>query len=147
MTDRYAVEQVGVVDGTLVPPKKLDGALVGAKRRSIRATKQVVADAAGDRVYLGRLPQGATLKDVKFNTDTSLGTSTMAIGTTATPAKYVAATTFTTPLNVPTAIGPKASAWDDAPLTADEDVWATFAVAALPGAAIMGWELVYTISA
>tara|TARA_R110000868_G_scaffold32613_4_gene118704 strand:- start:1907 stop:2350 length:444 start_codon:yes stop_codon:yes gene_type:complete len=147
MVDRYAVEQVGVLDGTSVPAKKLDGSLVGAKRRSIRATKQVLADAAADRVYLGRFPQGSTCKDIKFVTDTTLGSATMAIGTTAAPAKYVAARTFTTPVDVPTSIGPRASAWDDVPLTVDEDVWATFAAASLPGSAIMGWELIYTISA
>lgn len=147
MTDRYAVEQVGVADGTLTPPKKLDGAVVGAKRRSIRATKPVVADQIGDRVYLGKLPQGATLKDIKINTDTSTGSATFSIGTTAAPAKYRAQAAFTTPLNVPTSIGPIASAWDDAPLTADEDVWLTWAAAAMGGSAIMGIELIYTISA
>lgn len=86
MVDRYAVEQVGVLDGTSVPAKKLDGSFIGAKKRSIRATKQVLADAAGDRIYIGRLPQGATVKQINIVTDTSLGTSTIAIGTTAAPA-------------------------------------------------------------
>ncbi|MEV4934417.1 hypothetical protein [Sphingobium sp. LSP13-1-1.1] len=147
MTDRYAVEQVGVVDGTSTPNKKADGALVGAKLRSIRATKQVLADQIADRVYLGRLPQGANLKEVLITTDTSLGSSTIAIGTTASSGKYVAARTFTTPLDAPTCIGPKASALDDAPLSADEDVWMTIAAAAMPGAAIVVVELRFTISA
>lgn len=147
MTDRYAVEQVGVADGTLTPPKKLDGALIGAKKRSIRATKQVLADQIADRVYLGKLPQGANLKQVWITTDTSLSTATIAIGTTSTPGKYVAARTFTTPLDTPTCIGPKASALDDAPLTADEDIWLTVAALALPVAAIVVIELEFTISA
>lgn len=147
MTDRYAVEQVGVADGTSVPPKKLDGALVGAKIRSIRATKQVLADQIADRVYLGKLPIGATVKEILIVTDTSLGSSTIAIGTTASSGKYVAARTFTTPLDAPTCIGPKASVWDDAPLTAEEDLWLTVAAAAIGGAVIMGIEIRYTVSA
>lgn len=147
MTDRYAVEQVGVADGTKVPNDKLDGRLIGAKVRSIRASKQLVADQIADRVYLGKLPQGATLKEILFVTDTTLGSTTFSIGTTAAPAKYRALAVFTTPLNVPTVVGPPAAAWDDAPLTADEDVWVTFAAAALSGSIIMGWELRYTISA
>ncbi|MCJ8159855.1 hypothetical protein [Sphingomonas sp. LaA6.9] len=147
MADRYVVEQVGVADGTLNPPKKLDGRLVGSKLRRIRGTKQVLADAIGDRVYLGKLPAGASLSRIWLVTDTSLSTSTVAIGTTATPAKYVAATVFTTPLDRPTVIGPKASAWDDAPLAADEEVWMTVAALALPVAAIVGFELEYSISA
>ncbi|CAD7335163.1 hypothetical protein FIM10_01835 [Sphingomonadales bacterium 56] len=147
MTDRYAVEQVGVADGTSVPAKKLNGALVGAKIRSIRATKQVLADASTDRVYLGQLPIGATVKEILLVTDTSLGTATIAVGTTAAPAKYVAARTFTAPLDAPTSIGPKASAWDDAPLPAVEDLWLTVGAAAMPGSAIVGVEIRYTISA
>ena len=73
MTDRYAVEQVGVADGTKTPADKLDGRLIGAKIRSIRATKQVVADQIADRVYLGRLPQGSHLKEILLTTDTSTG--------------------------------------------------------------------------
>lgn len=147
MTDRYSVEQVGVADGTVTPPRKADGRLIGAKVRSIRATKQVLADQIADRVYLGRLPAGATVKEILIVTDTSLGSATIAIGTTASSGKYVAARTFTTPLDTPTCIGPKVSAWDDAPLAADEDIWVTFAAAAGPGAAIVGFEIRYTISA
>lgn len=146
MTDRYSVEMVGVADGTLNPPKKADGRLIGSKIRSIRATKQVLADQIADRVYLGQLPVGATVKEILIVTDTSLGSATIAIGTTASSGKYVAARTYTTPLDVPTCIGPKASTWDDVPLTAPEDLWLTVAAAAIGGSAIVGIEIRYTIA-
>ncbi|CAN5484657.1 hypothetical protein BH09PSE4_BH09PSE4_19290 [soil metagenome] len=146
MADRYALEFVGVKDGTQSPPKKHDGRLVGAKDRRIRASKAVLADAIGDRIFIGTLPQGSSLRSISINTDTSLGSATIAIGTTGTPAKYVAATTFTTPLDKPAALGPKASAAVAAPLTADEDIWVTVAAAALPVGAIVSFEMTYSTS-
>lgn len=146
MPDRYATEFVGVKDGTKSPPDRSNHIFVGAKVRRIRATKQVLADAIADRIFIGTIPQGGHLAQIRITTDTSLGTSTLAIGTTATPAKYRAAGVFTTPLDVPTTIGPRASALDDAVLTADEDVWVTVGVAALPVGAIVVFELEYTIA-
>ena len=146
MADFYALEFVGGPDGTLQPPKKLDGRLVGAKKRRVRASKPTAGNLAiGDRLYLGRLPQGALLQTIAGNFDTSLGTTTLSIGTTATPAKYVAAKTLTA-TDVPTGLGPKASALVGAPVTADEDIWLTIGVAAIPAAVIgaIVWE--YTIS-
>lgn len=147
MADRYALEFVGQKDGTANPPKKLDGRFVGAKERRIRASKAVLADASGDRIYIGTLPAGASLRAVAINTDTSLGSATIAVGTTAVPGKYVAATTFTTPLDRPTGIGPKASAHVATPLDVDEDIWVTVGAAAMPVAAIVVFELTYTVSA
>lgn len=147
MADRYALEFVGQKDGTAFPPKKLDGRVVGAKERRIRASKAVLADAIGDRIYIGTLPPGASLRAISINSDTSLGSSTIAIGTTAVPAKYVAATTFTTPLDRPAGIGPKASAAAAAPLDVEDDLWVTVGAAALPSGAIVVFETTYTVSA
>ena len=89
MADRYALEQVGVADGTL-PPKLADGGLVHAKRRVITASFPTgTAQANGDRLYLGKLPIGAKVKAINGITDTTLGTTTLSIGTTASPTKYV----------------------------------------------------------
>lgn len=146
MADLYGLEFVGGPDGTQSPPKKLDGRLVGAKRRATRSTKPAINLAAGDRWYLGKVPQGAVVRAILVNTDTSFGTSTIAIGTTAVPAKYVAATTFTTPTDRPTEIGPKASAHAAAPLAADEELWATVAAATIASATVAVIEIEYTIS-
>ena len=147
MANRCAIQQVDVLDGTSYPPKKLDGSQVSAKERRTLCSKQVLADAIGDTVTLCTIPAGAIVRQININTDTSLGTSTIAIGTVTTPAKYVAATTFTTPLNAPTAIGPKASILTAGALLADEVLILTVGVAALPIAAVVHIEIEFTISA
>lgn len=146
MADRYALEQVGVADGTL-PPKLADGGLVHAKRRVITASFPTgTAQANGDRLYLGRLPIGAKLKAINGITDTTLGTTTLSIGTTAAPTKYVNAKTLTA-TDVPTPLGPKAANWAQAKLTAEEDLWLTLGVGGIAGAIIGGLDIEYTISA
>jgi hypothetical protein len=145
MPDYYSQQSVGVADGTVIPPNKADGTQVGAKKSSITASKPIgQALAAADRLYLGRLRAGERVAQILLTTDTSLGTSTIAIGTTATPAKYVAATTFTTPTDRATAIGPRASTLDDGPLTADEDLWLTVAAATIVGGTLFTVEIEYT---
>lgn len=141
MADFYARAFVGVADGTKIPPDRADGRVVGAKRSTIVAAKVAAqAIAAGDRLFLGRLRAGDLVREIRLNTDTSLGTTTFSIGTTASPAKYRAAAAYTTPLNVPTPVGPVAAIAISDPLTADEDIWATFAVAGIAGAVVMAFE-------
>lgn len=145
MPDFYSQQMAGVADGTVIPARKADGGVVGAKISSIMASKPLgQALAAADRLYLGRVRAGERIKSILINTDTSLGSSTIAIGTTAAPAKYVVATTFTTPLDRPTAIGPRASTLDDGVLTADEDIWATVAAATIVGGTVFSIELEIT---
>lgn len=144
MADFFALEQVGVADGTATPPKKLDFRTVGGKKRRVRGTKATAqAIAAGDRLYIGRLPQNCSLRAVSLVSDTSLGATTVSIGTTAVPAKYVNAKTMTT-TDVPTGIGPKASAFILDPATADEDLWATFAVAGIAGGVVLAFDYEYS---
>mgnify|MGYP006191754395 CR=1 FL=1 len=142
MPDLYASTFVGVKDGTKNPPDRADGRLVGAKRSTIVAPKVAAqAIAAGDRLFLGTVRAGESIREIRLNTDTSLGTTTFSIGTTAVPAKYRAAAVFTTPLNIPSPVGPVAAAAIAAPLAADEDIWATFAVAGIAGGVVMAFEM------
>ena len=145
MADYYALEFVGGPDGTQKPAKKLDGRLVGAKKRHTRAVKPATILAIGDRLYLGRLPQGGLLTLVTGNSDTSLGTTTLSIGTTANPTKYVNAKTMTV-VDLPTALGPRAAAAVLQPVTADEDIWMTIGVAAIPAVVVASIRWEYTIS-
>ena len=146
MADFYATEFVGGPDGTLQPPKKLDGRLVSAKKRRTRATKPTTsALAVGDRLYLGKLPQGGVMHSIGGVTDTSLGTTTLSVGTTAAFGKYVNGKTLTT-IDQPSSIGPKASAAVAGAVTADEDIWLTVGVAAIPAAVIAQFFFEYTIS-
>ncbi len=145
MADVYALEFVGGPDGTQQPPKKLDGRLVGAKKRRTRAAKPATILNVGDRLYIGKLPQAGVLTLITGNTDTSLGTATLSIGTTAVPNKYVNARTLTA-TDTPTALGPRASASQLQPAASDEDLWLTVGVAAIPAnvVATIAWE--YTIA-
>jgi hypothetical protein len=144
MADFYALEQVGGPDGTQAPPKKLDGRMVGAKDRVIRATKPTgQALASGDRLYLGKLPIGSMVRGFSVNSDTSFGTSTLSIGTTATPALYVNGKTMTA-TDTPTSVGPKASAAIAAPLSADQDIWLTVGTATIAGATVAAFYITYT---
>lgn len=145
MADLYALEFVGGPDGTLQPPKKLDGRLVSAKKRRTRAVKPAIALAVGDRLYLGKLPQGGVLNLISGNADTSLGTTTLSVGTTANPTKYVNGKTLTA-TDAPSAIGPKASAGVLQPVAADEDIWLTVGTAGIPAGVVLSFSWEYTIS-
>jgi hypothetical protein len=145
MADFFSQQMIGVADATQIPARKADAGQVGAKVSSITASKPIgQALAAGDRLYLGRVRAGERIKQILIATDTSLGTSTIAIGNASTANKYVAARTFTTPLDAPTAIGPRASTLDDGVLTADEDIWLTVAVATIGGGTILTVEIEIT---
>jgi len=145
MADVYALEFVGGPDGTSMPPKKLDGRLVSAKKRRTRAAKPLTILNVGDRLYIGKLPQDAVLQALTVNTDTSFGTTTLSIGTTLQPTKYVNGKTVTT-TDTPTAIGPSAAAARNAPVTADEDLWVTIGTAAVPAAVLATFYMEYTIA-
>ena len=130
MAIKYALQQVGVSDGTKVPPDKGDARQVNARKSSILASKQAGVDvwANGDTIVLGKKPAGQKISKITLTTGASLTTSTVSIGVAGTTAKYVNAATHTAPLNAPTAIGPLASTLDDAPGD-EEDLIATIGVA------------------
>lgn len=145
MADYYGLEFVGGPDGTIQPPKKLDHRLVGGKERGIRATKPQTILNIGDRLYVGKLVQGAVMRGFGGNFDTSLGAATLSLGTTANPTKYVNGKTITT-TDINVSIGPKASAFVQQPLAADEELWITVGGAAIPAAVIGGFEMTYKIA-
>ncbi|PNU05810.1 hypothetical protein [Novosphingobium guangzhouense] len=140
MAKHYVKQQRGVSDGTEIPAKKADGREVNAEKRVILASKVTgTAWASGDTVVLGKKPVGCKVTAVRLTTGTSLGTSTVSIGTAAAPAKYVNAATLTA-TNVPTVLGPLASTLDDDP-GAEEELIATIGVAAI----VAGTELTFEI--
>ncbi len=133
MADFYATEFVGVVDGTLAPPKRADARLVGYRPRGIRATKPAgQALAVNDRLYIGRKRAGESIADIKINVSASLSTTTIDIGTTADPDKYVDGATQTT-ADRPTSIGPIAVASAASPDADYEDLWLTVLTANIAG--------------
>lgn len=145
MSDLYALEFVGGPDGTVQPPRKLDGRVVSAKKRRTRAVKPQTILNVGDRLYIGKLPQDAVLQQLSCNTDTSLGSTTLSVGTTAQPAKYANGRTVTT-TDAPSTIGPRAAIAGQAPVSFDEDLWVTIGGAAIPAAVVAVFGMEYTIA-
>ena len=141
MADFYAKQWQGVADNTAIPAERADGRVVDANRTAGLASKPTdQAYAIGDRMFLGYTPVGCKLTDVKLTTGTSLGATTVSVGTKDVPDKYVAAKTLTA-TNVPTSLGPKASTLPDAPAELREEIWASFGAAAIPAAVNMTFEL------
>lgn len=145
MTTYYGTTYTGTfADGTS-PPATPNAALVQGKTRRIREVFAYAAQAAASLLYVGRLPQGAQFAGVRLTADTSSGSTTLAIGSSASAAKYKAAAAFTA-TDTPTMYG-KASAMDDDPLAAAEDVYITLAAATAPASGILVCELFYTVAA
>lgn len=142
MADFYAKQQVGVADGTQIPPNRADGREVGAYRRTTLASKVPGTNwTTADKVFLGTKPAGSKIVDIRVTADTSFGTSTLSIGTLAAPAKYVNGRTNTT-VNLPTSLGPLASTMDDDP-GGEEDIWLTIGTAAIAAATLATFELTF----
>ena len=139
MATLYANEAKGLAPaGT----KRRDGVNQGARLRVCRASikldltntsetaTQATAVADGDRILLARIPAGYAFVKAVVTTSVSLGSSTIAIGSLSTAAKYKAAAVLTA-TNTPTTYA-LVSALDDGPLAADEDIYLTNTTAALP---------------
>lgn len=127
MANTYAPEVAGL--GT-TPTSKSNGGVQGGRLRRFRATVPFAAQAAGDTITLANVPAGHTFAYGIVNAGASFGASaTVAIGTATTADKYRTAATHTT--TGPTLFGLYTAA-DDVPLTAEETVIMTVAVAALP---------------
>lgn len=146
MAKGYSRELVGVRDGSRVPPDKADGRVYHARSRTIRATFDLalasVAKANGDNNVLGVIPKGHRFAGARVTSSVTLGASTVAIGTAASPELYKAAGTFTTP-DTPTTFA-KASALAADPLSTDTEIVMTIGAANLPGAGTVVVELFYT---
>lgn len=140
MTVYYANEQAQRAD---VPPRLPGNEGVGGRSRWYRATipldaPKINSTATGapwgvttsDTVVLFTRPPGMRFCRGFVTSSVSLGTSTIAIGVSGTPAKYKAAATFTA-VDTPTAFG-VATQMAAAATAASEDVILTVAAAALP---------------
>lgn len=130
MAKLYTQEATGAYGVT--PPTKAPASVVQTPIKRIRGVYVSTGanNAAGDTIVIGRLPIGAVFDHGRINPSVSSNTTTIAIGTAATPAKYKAAATVTTP-DSPNGYGLAAQV-SAQPLAAEEEVIATLGVAALP---------------
>lgn len=116
-----------------------------SRLKRLRATYTLNSQATTDTLVIGNLPAGATFAYGMITADTSLGTSTLAIGTSAATTKYRTAATFTT-TETPTPFGRAAQVGaSDPALAAEEQVIGTIAVAALPASGILVVDLFYSM--
>jgi hypothetical protein len=126
------------------PQVQPDGKLQAGKLRCLQASFNLAnaVQANGDVLTLGQLPANARIKSIKMTSSVTLATSTVAIGIAGTAAKYRAAAVFTT-VDVPTIVGPGAVAKAAAANSIAETLIATVAVAALPAAGTLIFEVEY----
>ena len=116
----------------------------GGRLKRLRATVTLASQATTDTLQLGNLPAGAVFAYGVISSDTSLGSSTLAIGITGTTGKYRAAATFTS-TDTPTMFGKTAeTAASDAGLSAEQTVIGTIASAALPSSGTLVIDLYYS---
>ena len=116
----------------------------GGRLKRLRATVTLASQATTDILQFGNLPAGAVFAYGVINSDTSLGSSTLAIGISGTTGKYRAAATFTS-TDTPTFFGKAAeAAASDAGLSAEQTVIGTIASAALPSSGTLVVDLFYS---
>ena len=134
MANTLATQMTKLAAGTPPAPGFVDGGV-----KVFNESVTLAAQADGDTIEVGRLPKGAIPLFGLIETDTSLGTATVAVGTSGTPAKYKAAAVFTA-VATPTMFG--AGGVGEA-LAAEETVIVTVGVAALPASGTFRVMLFY----
>ncbi|VWC95987.1 hypothetical protein BLA39750_02226 [Burkholderia lata] len=117
------------------------GARLRRYRASIALASQVFG--TGNEVILAYVPAGLTFAFGVINTDTSLGTSTVSIGTPATPAKYNNAAQTLTATNTPTMFGAVGQE-EQAALTGVEQIQMLVGVANLPASGNLVVDLFFS---
>jgi hypothetical protein len=115
---------------------------VGGRLRVFNEKITLAGQATTDTIAVARLPKGARVLYGVLTTDTSLGSSTIAIGVAGSTGKYRTAATFTA-TNTPTPFGNAAAVGE--PLAADEEVIITIGAASLPGAGTLRVQMVFTV--
>lgn len=99
----------------------------------------------GDTPVVGKAMKGWAFRGGQIFTDTSLATSTIAIGIAGATTKYKAAATFTA-VNTLTPLAGVVGAGAFDPLTADEEIIITVAVLALPAAGKLYVDLDFLVA-
>lgn len=142
MAQTFSNELAGINSTPVVKPSA--GSAYGARLRRYRASIVLASQVlgAGNEIILAKVPSGLTFAYGIVTADTSLGTSTISIGTTATPGKYKAAATQTA-IDTPALFGTTAQI-EQASLTAEEVIQLQVLVANLPAAGNLVVDLYFS---
>lgn len=129
MTTFYSQELTGFASLPVVKPNatQYSGNLV-----VYQASITLASQATTDTIVYGVVPAGSIFQFGLISTDTSLGSSTIALGITGSTGKYRAAATLTTTNAQALIAVPVAAFVNGAGLTAQETQFITIAVATLP---------------
>lgn len=141
MATTYSNEMTPILNTN--PAEFADGRVVGGRMRRYRATIDLASQAAGD-IVLTRVPEGSVFAYGVLNTDTSLGSTTVAIGDSADIDLYRSAATFTA-TNTPTMFG-RNLGMQEGPISAQKTIIATTAAAALPASGTLVIDLYFSQS-
>lgn len=143
MAQTYSSELSGIASTPVVKPSAT--AAYGARLRRYRASIVLASQVfgAGNEVILAKVPAGLTFAFGILNTDTSLGTSTVSIGTAATPAKYNNAAQTLTSTNTPTLFAAAAQE-EQAALTGEEQIQMLVGTANLPASGNLVVDLYFS---
>ena len=127
MTVFYSTELANYAS---TPVVKVASPAYGARLVRFRATITLASQTTSDTIVVAVVPAGFAFAFGIHTTDTSLGSSTVAIGVSGATGRYRAAAVFTA-TNTPTFFGP-AAAVADTGLTADATVFITIGAATMP---------------
>lgn len=143
MAQTYSNELAGIASTPVVKPSAASA--YGARMRRYRATITLASQVfgVGNEIIVAKVPAGLTFAFGIVNTDTSLGTSTLSIGTAATAAKYNNAAATQTSTNTPTLFAATAVE-DQAVLTAEEVIQVLVGVANLPASGNLVVDLFFS---
>lgn len=140
MTVFYSTELAGIASTPVVKASAISA--YGSRLKRFRATITLNTQTTSDTIVVGQIPAGLSFAYGVINTDTSLGSSTVAIGVTGTTGKYRTAATFTS-TNTPTFFGNVAGV-NAAALSAEETVFITIAAANFPASGNLVVDLYYS---
>lgn len=143
MAQTYSNELAGIASTPVVKPSAT--AAYGARLRRYRASIVLASQVfgTGNEIIIAKVPAGLAFAYGIINTDTSLATATVAIGTAAVPAKYNAAAQVATAVNTPTLFAATASE-EQAVLTAEEVIQVLVGVANLPASGNLTVDLFFS---
>lgn len=116
----------------------------GARLKRLRGTFTYAQQTTSDTLVIGDLPAGATFAYGVLTADTSSGSTTLAIGTSSSTAKYKAAAAFTA-TDTPTLFGTAATVGAASPLSSTERVIVTLAAATAPTSGTLVADLYYSM--
>ena len=140
---------MAVLYGTYTAPRsaqpvaQIDGSLQGGHVRIYREKITLATQTTSDTIVVAYPSNQETFLFGVLTTDTSLGSSTIAIGTAAATGKYRAAATFTTTQTPTLFSGAGTVAAMSSKLLLDETVFITIGAASLPASGTLIVDLYF----